>query len=1082
MKKMTLLSITYKIFFLSALIWGLPLFFSSALLQAQVNSADSLALVNFYTANFGGTWTNPWRLNEPVSRWQGVVVENGRVVALRLGNRRMAGALSNALAGLPLLRELDLSSNSLSGGAVNLLNIPNLQTLNVSACTQLVPNLDSNSPILQLAQIRNLTLSNLGLETGAENLVALAATLESLNLSNNAFSGDLPANWRSLSRLRSLNIANNEFEKVMEVIVGLRNLQFLIANNNKIKEEISPSFNNLSQLQEWNMSRNQLFGEIPTLTALRELRICNLSNNQLSGQIPNTFATLPKLENVNLSNNLFQDTAPAGFFASPTLRVLNISNNNLTYLAIGDLGITPVLHTLIASHNEISDQDEPMAFSLLRNLVVFDISYNALNSLIINGFYSLAKLEQLNVSHNRLSESVSVNVENLRQIRTLNLSNNRLTGILPKELGGLQQATELNLSHNLFLESPPSQLNTLPALQRLYLNDNLFQDLPIFTIDTLEILHVQNNRLTFEDLEDNLYAAKREFRYSPQANVPMEQNCQLSVEVGGRYNRYQWLFEGDTLLFDTLSFINAYQSGSYQCLIANDSVRELILESEIVMPNFLVPFIPKQDSIFCAPFEYVLDGGENGQRYEWSTGETTRFITVTEEGEYSVRVFANTCQNSDTIKIIYRGGKNNIISADQLICNGEQPAQLIGGESDPEHGYLWQSSDNGVDWRNEDSTLFYQPPSLAKTQYYRRLVLTDSCPPLPSNVVKISVVDIAFDAQVVQPSCPEGRDGEIRVLISQTAGNFSAIWADDSTATLNRTNLAAGTYTLWVRDSLGCEEVFSIEIPKTELLQIEIEVQQASCGTAAADGAIRAKASGGIAPYRYEWLSSEEWAGEEEGESFTEEKTGASLWENLAPSQTLPYRLVVTDARGCQKVEKAILLQRTQPVSAEFAYEKVDFCREEPYPKPQILGQQGGRFFSDSPDLRLNSLTGEIRLDETPVGEYLIRYRANDCSESAVTVAIFEGCFNTIPNTFSPNGDGVNETWEVPLFEAYPALHLQIFDRNGTLLFDAPQGFEAWDGTFEGKPLPEGTYFYQVDLGTPFEQRRKHQGFISLIR
>jgi gliding motility-associated-like protein len=723
-----------------------------------------------------------------------------------------------------------------------------------------------------------------------------------------------------------------------------------------------------------------------------------------------------------------------------------------------------------------------MAFGLLRNLVVFDISYNALNSLILNGFYSLSKLERLDVSHNRLSESVSVNVENLRQIRTLNLSHNRLTGILPKEIAGLHQATELNFSNNLFLESPPSQINTISTLQRLYLNDNLFQDLPIFTIDTLEVLHVQNNRLTFEDLEGNLYAAKTEFRYSPQAAVAIGENCQLRVEVGGRYNRYQWFFEGDTLFSDTLSFVNAYQSGAYQCLIANDSVTELILESQVVIPNFLVPFIPKQDSIFCAPFEYVLDGGENGQRYEWSTGETTRFITVTQEGEYSVRVFANTCQNSDTIKVIYRGGKNNLISSDQLICNGEQPAQLIGGESDPKHGYLWQSSDNGIDWRNEDSTLWYQPPPLAKTQYYRRLVLTDSCPPLPSNIVKVSVVDIALDAQVVQPSCPEGRDGQIQVAISQTVGSFTAMWADDSTATLHRTNLAAGTYRLWVRDSLGCEEVFSIEVPKTEPLEVEIEVREATCGKETADGAIWARAKGGVAPYRYEWLSSEEWAGEEQQESFVEEKAGGSLWENLAPSQTLPYRLVVTDARGCQKVEKAILLKRTPPVSAEFAYRKVDFCREEPNPKPEIFGQRGGRFLSDSPDLRLNSITGEILLDETPTGEYTVRYQANDCSESTVTIAVFEGCFSTIPNTFSPNGDGVNDTWDVPLFESYPNLHLQIFDRNGTLLFDAPSGFEAWDGTFKGKALPEGTYFYQVDLGTPFKQRRKHQGFISLIR
>ena len=74
-----------------------------------------------------------------------------------------------------------------------------------------------------------------------------------------------------------------------------------------------------------------------------------------------------------------------------------------------------------------------------------------------------------------------------------------------------------------------------------------------------------------------------------------------------------------------------------------------------------------------------------------------------------------------------------------------------------------------------------------------------------------------------------------------------------------------------------------------------------------------------------------------------------------------------------------------------------------------------------------------------------------------------------IPNIFSPNGDGINDTWVITSLETYPLATVHVFSRSGQKVFEAKSIEKIWDGTFNGKPLPVGTYYYLVNLniGTP---------------
>jgi gliding motility-associated-like protein len=85
-----------------------------------------------------------------------------------------------------------------------------------------------------------------------------------------------------------------------------------------------------------------------------------------------------------------------------------------------------------------------------------------------------------------------------------------------------------------------------------------------------------------------------------------------------------------------------------------------------------------------------------------------------------------------------------------------------------------------------------------------------------------------------------------------------------------------------------------------------------------------------------------------------------------------------------------------------------------------------------------------------------------------------------IPNAFSPNGDGINDVWNIESLNTYPEADLQVFNRYGQLVFHSKGYSKPWDGTMNGKPLPVGTYYYEIDLKT--DVYPKPSGWVFIIR
>jgi gliding motility-associated-like protein len=84
-----------------------------------------------------------------------------------------------------------------------------------------------------------------------------------------------------------------------------------------------------------------------------------------------------------------------------------------------------------------------------------------------------------------------------------------------------------------------------------------------------------------------------------------------------------------------------------------------------------------------------------------------------------------------------------------------------------------------------------------------------------------------------------------------------------------------------------------------------------------------------------------------------------------------------------------------------------------------------------------------------------------------------------VPNTFTPNGDGINDKWTIENLYLYPNYRCQVFTRSGQLIFDSKNQIGDWDGNYKGKALPTGTYYYIIDLNGI---RATKKGYITIIR
>jgi gliding motility-associated-like protein len=83
-----------------------------------------------------------------------------------------------------------------------------------------------------------------------------------------------------------------------------------------------------------------------------------------------------------------------------------------------------------------------------------------------------------------------------------------------------------------------------------------------------------------------------------------------------------------------------------------------------------------------------------------------------------------------------------------------------------------------------------------------------------------------------------------------------------------------------------------------------------------------------------------------------------------------------------------------------------------------------------------------------------------------------------VPNTFTPNGDGINDRWEIEYLDSYQGSVLEVYNTVGQLVYRSFGYNTPWDGTTNGRKLPAGTYYYVLD---PKNKRKKVAGYVTII-
>ncbi|KAM4093619.1 hypothetical protein ACJW30_06G130000 [Castanea mollissima] len=331
----------------------------------SLSSCSTLASINFSSNQFSGSLPSGiWSLNGLRSldlsdnSLEGEIPKgiegSNNLRALNLGKNQFSGKVPDGIGSCLLLRFIDLSENSLSGTlpeTLKKLSLCNYLNLHMNSFTGTLPESMVNCKnlvVLDLSQnslkgdlpawifksgLQEVSLSEKKLSGSVNSPLAssVGSSLEILDLSHNAFSGEIASSVGALSSLQFLNLSKNFLVGHIPVSIGeLKALNNLDLSENQLNGSIPLEIGGVVSLNELRLEKNFLWGKVPTsIEHCSSLTTLLVSQNRLSGYIPVAIAKLTNLQNVDLSFNNLSGSLPKQLANLPHLLTFNISHNNL---------------------------------------------------------------------------------------------------------------------------------------------------------------------------------------------------------------------------------------------------------------------------------------------------------------------------------------------------------------------------------------------------------------------------------------------------------------------------------------------------------------------------------------------------------------------------------------------------------------------------------------------------------------------------------------------------------------------------------------------------------------------------------
>ncbi|HTA61139.1 MAG TPA: gliding motility-associated C-terminal domain-containing protein [Bacteroidia bacterium] len=140
----------------------------------------------------------------------------------------------------------------------------------------------------------------------------------------------------------------------------------------------------------------------------------------------------------------------------------------------------------------------------------------------------------------------------------------------------------------------------------------------------------------------------------------------------------------------------------------------------------------------------------------------------------------------------------------------------------------------------------------------------------------------------------------------------------------------------------------------------------------------------------------------------------------------------------------------------------------------------------NKPPYTLSWNTGAVgdTLSNLSGGDFLVHISDSDTTTRDTSVSfslVYPPCRVSFSNHFTPNGDGINDTWGVSNTIYYPDFLLEVFDRAGQLVHTQRHEYFHWDGTQFGIKLSEATYYYIFFYDEKIKSRFE-KGSVTIVR
>jgi gliding motility-associated-like protein len=457
----------------------------------------------------------------------------------------------------------------------------------------------------------------------------------------------------------------------------------------------------------------------------------------------------------------------------------------------------------------------------------------------------------------------------------------------------------------------------------------------------------------------------------------------------------------------------------------------------------------------------IATGGVSPYTYAWSNGGNNDTLTGLCAGNYIVQVIdAAGCINSASVLIdepsplfgSFPFVQNELCTG---ACNGQITAIANGGTLP--YSYNWSNAQTTVTATNLCSGTYTVTVTDANGCSFAQ---TDT---IVSPVVLILGIPVTADA-----SCNNTPDGSISVPVTGGATPYAYVWTGPNSFTSNAsslTNIFYGTYTVVITDANGCTASDTITINALTVTIAAAGNDTTFCQQAqfTLDGSASQNASS------YQWIQLP---------SMTVLGTTDSV-NIILPAGSTSYVLIVTN--GTCTDSDTITITSLPPIGVS-AGPDIEIVTGS---STVIGGSPTGPSNSTyvwNPSNNLNDAGSSNPTASPTVTTTYVVYVTdpNGCTGSDTMEVIVVPAID-FPNGFTPNNDGINDVWVIDNIQLFPNNRVEVYNRWGEMLF-ASDGYNVpWDGRYEGKDLPVGTYYYIINLNDPLFPEA-YTGPITIIR